>query len=301
MGGSSSSANPICIRMLTDATSLTWNVPKDVQQLFEFHFMLNAFRAGTAIAIAAAVIGWFTVLRQQTFAGHSLAVIGFPGAAAAVWLGLSASVGFYAFCVAAALVIALVPRSTRGSYREESAVIGTLQALALASGFLFVSLYGGFLNGVTSLLFGSFLGISDRQVLTLVAVAIGLVAVIALFGRRLLFSSIDPDVAAASGVPARVMSTAFLVVLALAVAAASQITGALLVFALLVVPPAAAQALTVRPARSVVMTVAFALLITWLGLAIAFYSPYPVGFWITAIAGAVYVGARVVGARLTRA
>jgi zinc/manganese transport system permease protein len=287
--------------MLTDATSLTWNVPKDVQQLFEFHFMLNAFRAGTAIAIAAAVIGWFTVLRQQTFAGHSLAVIGFPGAAAAVWLGLSASVGFYAFCVTGALVIATVPRSTRGSYREESAVIGTLQAFALASGFLFVSLYGGFLNGVTSLLFGSFLGISDRQVLALVAVAVVLIGVIALFGRPLLFSSIDPDVAAASGVPARLMSTAFLVVLALAVAAASQITGALLVFALLVVPPAAAQALTVRPAPSVVLAIVFALLITWLGLGIAFYSPYPVGFWITAIAGAVYAGARIFGARFARA
>jgi zinc/manganese transport system permease protein len=286
--------------MLTDATSLTWNVPKDVQQLFEFHFMLNAFRAGTAIAIAAAVIGWFTVLRQQTFAGHSLAVIGFPGAAAAVWLGLSASVGFYAFCVTAALVIAMVPRNTRGSYREESAVIGTVQALALAAGFLFVSLYGGFLNGVTSLLFGSFLGISDRQVIALVAVAVVLIGVIALFGRRLLFSSIDPDVASASGVPARLMSSAFLVVLALAVAAASQITGALLVFALLVVPPAAAQALTVRPAPSVAMAVVFALVITWLGLGIAFYSPYPVGFWITAIAGAIYIGARVLGARLAR-
>ena len=102
-GGSSSSANRTCIRMLTDATSLTWNVPKDVTQLFEFHFMLNAFRAGSAIAVAAAVIGWFAVLRQQTFAGHSLAVIGFPGAAAAVWLGLSASIGFYAFCLTAAL------------------------------------------------------------------------------------------------------------------------------------------------------------------------------------------------------
>jgi zinc/manganese transport system permease protein len=195
----------------------------------------------------------------------------------------------------------MVPRSTRGSYREESAVIGTLQALALASGLLFVSLYGGFLNGVTSLLFGSFLGISDRQVLTLVAIAIALVGAIALFGRRLLFSSIDPDVAAASGVPARVMSIVFLVVLALAVATASQITGALLVFALLVVPPAAAQALTARPAPSLAMTVGFALAIIWLGLGIAFYSPYPVGFWITAVAGAVYLGARVVGAKWARA
>ena len=171
-------------------------------------------------------------------------------------------------------------------------MIGTLQAFALAVGFLFVSLYGGFLNGVTSLLFGSFLGISDRQVLTLIVVAVALMSATLLFGRRLVFASIDPDVASASGVSPRMMSTGFLVVLALTVAAASQITGALLVFALLVVPAAAAQALTTRPVRSLVAAVAFGLLITWLGLGIAFYSPYPVGFWITAVAGAVYVGAR---------
>jgi zinc/manganese transport system permease protein len=262
--------------------------------MFQFHFMVNAFRAGTAVAIIAAAVGWFTVLRQQTFAGHSLAVIGFPGAAAAVWLGLSASLGFYAFCVSAALVIALLPRTTRGSYREESAVIGTLQAFALAAGFLFVSLYGGFLNGVTSLLFGSFLGVTDRQVVTLVAVAIGVAIVLGAFGRRLFFASVDPDVATASGVPARALSTVFLIVLALAVAATSQITGALLVFALLVVPAAAAQAITARPLPSFCVALVFGLAITWIGLTVAYYSPYPVGFWITSIACVVYALARLV-------
>jgi zinc/manganese transport system permease protein len=172
-------------------------------------------------------------------------------------------------------------------------VIGTLQAFALACGLLFVSLYAGFLNGVTALLFGNFLGVTDAQVATLAVTAVICIAVIACVYRPLLFASVDPDVAAARGVPARALSVLFLVVLGIAVAAAAQITGALLVFALLVVPAAAAQVVTTRPARSLALAVAFGLTIAWVGLAIAFYSPYPVGFWISAVALVTYTCARV--------
>jgi zinc/manganese transport system permease protein len=274
--------------------SLTWNLARDVTQLFEFHFMVNAFRAGTAVAITAAAVGWFMVLRRQTFAGHTLGIVAFPGAAAAIWLGVSATFGYFAFCIAAALVFAALPRTTGGgSSSEESALIGTVQAFAVASGFLFVSLYGGFLNGLTSVLFGSFLGITDAQVLTLAIVAVVVVAVLAVVRKPLLFSSVDPDVATARGVRSRLLSTMFLVVLAAAVAAASQITGALLVFALLVVPAASAQVLTARPGLSLALAATFGIVITWAGLACAYYSPYPVGFWTTTIAFATYVSARV--------
>lgn len=272
---------------------LTWDLARDVTQLFEFHFMVNAFRAGTAVAIAAAAVGWFMVLRQQTFAGHTLAVVGFPGASGAIWLGLSATLGFFTFCIVTALVIAALPRATGRGSSEESAVIGTVQAFALAAGFLFVSLYGGFLNGVTSLLFGSFLGITDRQVLTLALVAIIAVAVLAVVCRPLLFASVDPDVATARGVRTRLLSTLFLVLLGIAVAEASQITGVLLVFALLVVPAASAQVLTARPGVSFLLAMVLAVAITWAGLACAYYSPYPVGFWTTTIAFGTYLTARV--------
>ena len=292
--------------MLADSGAvLTWNLARDVSQLLQFHFMVNAFRAGTAVAIASAAVGWFMVLRQQTFAGHTLAVVGFPGASAAVWLGVSAGFGFFGFCIATALVIAMLPRTTGSGSGgsgsgEESAVIGTVQAFALAAGFLFVSLYGGFLNGVTSLLFGSFLGITDAQVAVLVVVAAIAIVVLAVLRRPLLFASVDPDVASARGVRDRLLSTVFLVVLAVAVAEASQITGALLVFALLVIPAAAAQVLTARPGLSFSLAVVFAVGITWAGLACAYYSPYPVGFWTTSIAFATYVVARLVAARATR-
>lgn len=264
--------------------------------LFTYHFMVNAFRAGTAVAIVAAVVGWFMVLREQTFAGHTLSVVGFPGAAGAVWLGASASLGFFAFCIGAALLIAAVPRTGGRGYSEESAVIGTLQAFALACGLLFVSLYAGFLNGVTALLFGNFLGITDGQVAMLVATTVGCLVVIAVTYRPLLFASVDPDVAAARGIRTRALSVLFLVVLGAAVAEAAQITGALLVFALLVVPAAAAQAVTARPAVGLALSVGFGLAIVWSGLTVAYYSPYPVGFWISAIALATYGGARLYAA-----
>jgi zinc/manganese transport system permease protein len=271
---------------------LTWNLIDDIRQLFDFPFMVNAFRAGTIVAISAGVVGWFMVLRRQSFAGHTLALIGFPGGAAAVFLGLSADLGFFAFCIGGAVVIALLPRSGRSGFSEQSAVIGTVQALALASGFLFVSLYGGNLNGINSLLFGSIVGVTEGDVVQVLVAAIVALTVIGVIGRPLFFASIDPDVAAARGVPVRWLSVGFTVLLGVAAAASTQVTGALLVFALLVLPAATAQSLTARPAASLLLSVGLAVLITWLGLGIAYYSPYPIGFWITTVAFAVFVLAR---------
>ena len=261
-----------------------------MSELFEFHFMVNAFRAGTIVAVLAGAAGWFMVLRRQTFAGHALAIVSFPGAAGAIWLGVSATAGYFAGCIAAALVIAWGPRRASGhGHSEESAVIGTVQAFALACGVLFVSLYGGFLNSLTGLLFGTFLGISDRQVVTLFVVAIVVLGVLGAIARPLFFATIDNDVAHARGLPVRLLSAAFLVLLGCAVAEVSQITGALLVFALLVMPAASAQQLTAAPGLSFALTIALAILITWLGLAVAYYSVYPVGFFVTSFGMAAFV------------
>jgi zinc/manganese transport system permease protein len=268
---------------------LGWDVVRDVRQLFEYPFMVNAFRAGTIVAITAGLIGWFMVLRRQTFAGHTLALVGFPGAAGAVLIGVSAHLGYFAFCIAAALVIAALPQSGRRGFTEESAVIGTLQAFALACGFLFVSLYRGNLSGINALLFGSFLGITESQVAAVAVLAIAALAVLAVIARPLLFASIDPDVAAARGVPVRLVSVAFLVLLGVAAAATSQITGSLLVFALLVLPAATAQRITIRPAAGAALSVVIALVVTWLGLAFGYYSSSPIGFYVTSIAFAAYV------------
>src|ERR1700739_985921 len=133
--------------------------------------MVNALEAGTIVAVMAGVVGWFMVLRRETFAGHTLSVMAFPGATFALLLGLSAAVGYYTFCGACALVIGAAGAGRRRNRGEESAVTGTVQAFGLACGFLFLSLYQGVLANYESLLFGSFLGITSGQVITLALVA----------------------------------------------------------------------------------------------------------------------------------
>jgi len=218
-------------------------------------------------------------------------VIAFPGAAAATYAGLPIAAGYFGFCGIGALALAGIAGSRR-SLGAESAAIGSLQALALALGFLFVSLYHGLLNGISGLLFGTFVGIADGQVTALIVVAAVAIALVAVAGRPLLFASLDDEGAAAAGVPVRALGAGFLLLLGLAVAATAQITGTLLVFTLLVTPAATAQALTVRPGAGLVLAVAISLLVTWLGLGIAYFSPLPVGFWITSLSFGLYVLAR---------
>jgi zinc/manganese transport system permease protein len=152
-----------------------------------------------------------------------------------------------------------------------------------------VSLYGGFLDSLTGLLFGTFLGISNGQVLTLGLVAVGVLAVLGVLARPLFFATVDADVAAARRVPVRALSVIFLILLGCAAAEVSQITGALLVFSLLVMPAAAAQQITARPGASFTITVILALVITWISLGVAYFSVYPVGFYVSTYGFAVYV------------
>ena len=270
----------------------------DIQQLTAFPFMVNALEAGTIVAITAGIVGWFMVLRRETFAGHTLSIMAFPGASGALLVGLPAAAGYFLFSGGAALVIGLVSAGVGRHRGEESAVTGTVQAFGFACGFLFLSLYQGVLGGYENLLFGSFLGITRGQVLTLAIVAVLTLAFFVLTGRPLLFASVDKPVARSSGVPVRRLSVAFLVVLGLGVAATAQITGVLLVFALLVAPPATAQLITPRIGASLVLSVILGVAITWVGLALAYFYDNPVGFYITTVAFVVYVIARVARALL---
>jgi zinc/manganese transport system permease protein len=280
--------------MSESSPHLTWNIISDINQMFSFHFMTNALIAGSIVAVIAGTIGWFMVLRKQTFAGHTLAVVGFPGAAGATLLGIPLALGYFGLCTTAALIIAAIPRTQQGAARsQESSVIGTIQAFALACGLLFINLYKGFLNSIDSLLFGNFLGISDAQVMTILGVAIIVLVTMGVIGRPLFFASVDNDVAAARGVPTRALSIVFLVVLGAAVAEVSQITGSLLVFALLVMPASTAQCLSGRPSFTLPLTVLISLGVTWLGLGASYFSPYPVGFCLTTFAFAAFVIARL--------
>ena len=269
----------------------SFDLISDVQQLLQYHFMQNALVAGTLVAAVAGVVGYFVVLRGQTFAAHTLSQVGFPGAAGAALLGLPQLAGLLALCVASSLGIAGLGRSD-GSRAGEPAAIGAIQAFALALGFLFVGLYKGFLTGINGLLFGTFLGVSDGQVVQLAILVVVALGVLAVIGRPLLLLSIDPELAAARRVPVRALSLLFLVFLGLSVASVTLVTGALLVFSLLVTPAAAAQELTARPSLGILLGVLLALVVTWLSLSVAYFTVFPIGFFVTTFGFATYLLAR---------
>lgn len=271
--------------------TLSPNPLTDLSTLLQFPFMVNALEAGTIVAVTASVIGWYMVLRRQAFAGHTLSVMAFPGATGAALIGLPTSLGYYLACGAAALAMGRISVPRNRSRVGETAAIGTVQTVGLAAGFLFLSLNHQVLGGPETLLFGTFLGISTGQVTTLLVVALVTLAAVAFVARPLLLSSLDAEAARARGVPVVLLDGAFLILLALAVAATSQITGALLVFALLVAPPAASQRMTLRPGPGLLLSIALALGIVWLGLAAAYFSPYPPGFYMTSLGFALYLGA----------
>jgi zinc/manganese transport system permease protein len=276
------------------APHLSLNPIADFDQLTAFPFMVNALEAGAIVAVMAGVIGWFMVLRRESFAGHTLAIMSFPGASGAALVGLPLAAGYFAFAGAGALVIAAASQAAgRRDDAQASAVIGTVQAVALGAGFVFLSLYSGILESLESLLFGSLL-ITRGQVLTLLGVAVGALVVFPVAGRRLVFASVDEEVARANGVNPHALSTVFLLVLGLAAAATAQITGVLLVFALLVAPAATAQDLTGRIGLGLALSVGIALVVTWVGLGLAYFTDLPVGFLVTSLAFGLLVATRAV-------
>jgi zinc/manganese transport system permease protein len=279
-------------RLLAAAPDLSWDLRHNLDLLLQYPFMRNAFFAGAVAALMCGAIGWFAVLRGETYVAHTLASVAFPGASGAVYLGLPALVGYFGFAVAGAgLIAGLSPRGL-GRGERHSATVGAVQAMALALGFWFVSLYRGFLSNLSGFLFGSFLGVTRDDVVVLAMTAVVALGVLAIVGRPLLFASVDPRVAEAAGVPVRTVSFVYLILLGCAVAEASQFTGVLLVLALVVVPAATASVLTARPSLGLALSVGFALCAVWLGLAAAYFTDRPVGFWVTTVGFAGYVLAR---------
>lgn len=265
--------------------------------LFEFHFMRNALVVGTLVGLLGGTAGYFVVLRGQSFAAHMLSQVGFPGAAAGVLLHVSPVLGLVAFCVAAALGIGLRGGGVETGRRSESAAVGSILAFSLALGLLFFRLYAGAsTQAIYGFLFGSILGVTDRDVVVTAVTALAGLAAVAVIARPLVFASVDPEAAIARGVPVRAISALFLVILALSVAEAVQAVGTLLVFALLVAPGAAAQRVTARPGLGLLLTVALSLVVVWAGLVIAYFSLVPTGFAVTSLAFAAYLLARAGGA-----
>jgi zinc/manganese transport system permease protein len=270
--------------------TISVNPLTDLQQMLHYQFMVNAFEAGTLVAIVAGVTGYFVVLRRSAFTAHAFSEIGFAGAAAAVLVNIAPIVGLLGGAISGGLAIAALGR--RATNRDTQ--IGIVLAFSLGMGLLFISLYTGYATEAYSILFGEILGVSRGQVLLTVGACIAVLAGVGFVYRPLLFASLDEDVAEAKGMPMLFLGTFFMLVVAVAVSFAVQVTGVLLIFSLMVTPAATAQYLSRRPQTAIIISTAIALMATWVGLFVAFYTPYPVSFFITAIAFGLYLAVRLV-------
>jgi len=258
-------------------------------------FMQHALLAGTAVAVLSGVVGYFVVLRGQVFAGDALSHVAFTGALAALAAGLDLRFGLFAGTVGVGVVLGLLG----GRGVADDVVIGTTFAWVLGLGVLFLAIFTtrhatGNSTASVNVLFGSVFGISGGAAVTAAVVAAALVAAVLAVARPLLFASLDPAVAAARGVPVRVLGPAFLGVVGASAAEASQVVGALLLFGLLAAPPAAAQRLTDRPWRALALSAGLATLSVWVGLVLAYAFPVlPPSFAILSVSTAIYAAVAV--------
>jgi zinc/manganese transport system permease protein len=243
-------------------------------------FMRNALVGGSLVAVAAGLLGYFVITRQNAFAAHALAHIGFPGATGAILIGAPVTLGLAVFCVAGGVLIGLFGR--RVADREMAT--GTILALATALGVLFASLASANAGTTTSVLFGNLLAISGDQLLVFAVFTVAVVGTLAVLARPLVFASVDPDVAEARGVPVRALGLAFVVLLALTITMAVQVVGTLLLFALVVTPAATALRLTARPPLVAALAVALALGSVWGGLVLSAMVDLPPSFFIVSLA-----------------
>ncbi|HVJ43608.1 MAG TPA: metal ABC transporter permease [Dongiaceae bacterium] len=262
--------------------------------MFDYDFMRHAFGAAGIVGLLAGIVGYFLVLRGQTFAGHALSHVGFAGATGAVLLGTSPLAGLIAFTLLAGLGMGVLGDRLNG----RDVAIGVVLSLSLGIGLLFLHFFTAYATQATALLFGNVFGVDLSTLAVLAVLAAVCLLALAVVARPLLFSSLQPELAEAKGVNPRLVSMLFLGIVALTTAACAQVVGVLLVFALMVGPAATAQQLTSRLSRGVALSALLALIEAWGGIALAYESDWPASFWITALSAAGYFLSLAVSRRL---
>jgi zinc/manganese transport system permease protein len=246
-------------------------------------FMMNAWISATIVAVVAGVVGYFVVLRGSAFPAHAIPKGAFAGAAGAALLGVSTLAGLAVFSVLGALGIGVLGRRGRHDVVTALALV-----LMLALGAAFLSRTIEYEPEIYSLLFGEVLGVSSTQLLPVALMAVGCIAAIAVIFRPLMLSSIVPEVAEARGVRPYRIEICFLLVIAFATAITVPVVGALLIFSLMMGPPAAARSVTSRPVLAMLLSAAIALVTVWLAIAASFQTDWPIGFFVGALSAAAY-------------
>ncbi len=270
--------------------------------MFAQEFMRNALLAGTFVALACGVCGWFVVLRGQVFAGDALGHVAFPGALAAAVASVDQRIGLFLATVVLAVAMGALGRGAlarRGAAAAASApaddtAIGVAFMFILGLGVFFLSLASANVGtgaGVQAArtLFGSIFGLGAGEARLAAAIALGVVLAMAVIARPLLFASVAPEVAAARGVPTRLLGVGFLALLGVVAAEAAQAVGALLLLGLLAAPAAVAHRLTRSPGAGIALAALLAVLVTWAGLVLAYAIPsLPPSAAIVAVAVTLY-------------
>jgi zinc/manganese transport system permease protein len=260
-------------------------------------FMINAWVTATIVAVVAGVVGYFVVLRGEAFPAHAIPKGAFAGAAGAALLGISTLIGLAVFSLLGALGI-----GTLGRRGRQDVVTALALVMMLALGAAFLSRTTQYEPEIYSLLFGEILGVSASQILPITVLAAVCLAAVAALYRPLTLTSVVPEIAEARGIRGRRVEIAFLIVLALATTMTVPVTGALLIFSLMIGPPAAARSLTSRPGLAMILSVAVALVTVWAAIAASYLYNWPVGFFVGALAALSYGTGRAWAAwRRTRA
>jgi zinc/manganese transport system permease protein len=258
--------------------------------LLGYSFVQNMLVAGVLVAVVAGLVSRFVVARSMSFAVHALAEVGFTGSVGFLLLGLSPVLGL----LTGSMITALVIGGMGLRIRERDSVVGLVMAFGLGLGVLFLSLYSRYATEAIALLFGAITSVSSGDLVLLVVVAILTIVGLGIMYRPLTFATVDPVVAEARGVPVRLISILFLLLLGAAVAEAVQVVGVLLILTLLITPGATAERLTAHPGQATLVSVVIALLATEGGIVLALMTSEPVSFFVTTIAFFCYVSARLV-------
>jgi len=261
-------------------------------------FMRNALLAGTAIALASGLVGYFLVLRSQIFSADALSHVSFTGALGALAFGYDLRLGLFASVIVVALLLAAL--GERG--RADDITIGSVFVWVLGLGVLFLSLFTSSRSATNStagvsVLFGSIFGLDHTRTMTAVIIGLLIAAAVIAIARPLLFASIDEAVAAARGIPVRALGYLFLVLVGLAAAEATQAIGALLLLALLAAPAAAAQRITARPYAALFLSAVIAIACTWIGLVLSYQTSVPPSSCIVASVTIAFAGAVLLSRR----
>jgi len=256
----------------------------------------NSLIAGALLGLVGGLVGVFVMQRDLAFAVHGVSELSFAGASAALLFSVDVVLGSVLGSLLAAVLIGLLGARAR----DRNSIIGVLMPFGLGLGVLCLALYPGRAANKFGLLTGQIVAVDTTRVSAMAVITLVVVGGLLLVWRPLTFASVDPDVAAARGVPTRALSMVFMVLLGLAVAMAVQIVGALLVLSLLITPAAAATQISASPRLVPLLSVLFAEVAALGGILLALGASVPISPYITTISFLIWVVCRYVGSRRTR-